>query len=367
MSNRETEPRDQAGIIAGPVETRRVYEVSVGPWTRRFAVPDSIDLLDIADRLRGFFGMLSFWALPSSFRTTAGPSRAESFSGACSCNGASLSWSCACPRVSRYSSTPARQSSQFWPVLSKGPNLFLASRSSIPRARRLCLRLPGLADRYLRGRPLRRPVSPGRDAVDRSRFRRRDGLAHGDQRRRVAQRGRVAFSGPDRGTADDPPLPRQADHSELLTVMTSGMAHVSGGVMAAYFAFGVEPRHILTAVIMTAPGAILLSKILVPETERPETLGTRESRGNLGRRQRARRSGPRHPRRSAPCAQHRRDPDLVSGIGRPHEQGIGVLRDIAPGNRRVGNGSRSLICWVYRGKTARPSANSWARGPSSMS
>ena len=56
-------------------------------------------------------------------------------------------------------------------------------------------------------------------------------------------------------------------------MMTAGMAHVSGGVMAAYFAYGVEPRHILTAVIMTAPGAILLSKMLVPETETPETLG----------------------------------------------------------------------------------------------
>jgi CNT family concentrative nucleoside transporter len=63
-------------------------------------------------------------------------------------------------------------------------------------------------------------------------------------------------------------------NSELLTVMTSGMAHVSGGIMAAYFAFGVEPRHILTAVIMTAPGTILLSKMLVPETGTPETLGT---------------------------------------------------------------------------------------------
>jgi CNT family concentrative nucleoside transporter len=62
--------------------------------------------------------------------------------------------------------------------------------------------------------------------------------------------------------------------SELLTVMTSGMAHVSGGIMAAYFSFGVEPRHILTAVIMTAPGTILLSKMLVPETGKPETLGT---------------------------------------------------------------------------------------------
>jgi CNT family concentrative nucleoside transporter len=44
--------------------------------------------------------------------------------------------------------------------------------------------------------------------------------------------------------------------------------------MAAYIASGVEARHILTAVIMTAPGAILMSKLLVPETEKPETLGT---------------------------------------------------------------------------------------------
>jgi concentrative nucleoside transporter, CNT family len=70
-----------------------------------------------------------------------------------------------------------------------------------------------------------------------------------------------------------PYLPRLT-RSELLTVMTSGMAHVSGGIMAAYFAFGVSPSHILTAVIMTAPGTILLSKILVPETGVPETLGT---------------------------------------------------------------------------------------------
>ena len=69
-----------------------------------------------------------------------------------------------------------------------------------------------------------------------------------------------------------PFLPRLTN-SELLTVMTAGMAHVSGGIMAAYFAFGVEPRHILTAVIMTAPGTILLSKMLVPETGTPETLG----------------------------------------------------------------------------------------------
>ena len=62
--------------------------------------------------------------------------------------------------------------------------------------------------------------------------------------------------------------------SELMTVMTSGMAHVSGGIMGAYIAFGVEAKHLLAAVIMTAPGTILLAKMLVPETGVPETAGT---------------------------------------------------------------------------------------------
>jgi CNT family concentrative nucleoside transporter len=61
--------------------------------------------------------------------------------------------------------------------------------------------------------------------------------------------------------------------SELMTVMTAGMAHVSGGIMAAYIFFGIEPKHLLSAVIMTAPGAILISKMLVPETEVPKTAG----------------------------------------------------------------------------------------------
>jgi CNT family concentrative nucleoside transporter len=61
--------------------------------------------------------------------------------------------------------------------------------------------------------------------------------------------------------------------SELMTVMTSGMAHVSGGMMAAYIALGAEPKHLLSAVIMTAPGTILVSKMLVPETEQPRTAG----------------------------------------------------------------------------------------------
>ena len=62
--------------------------------------------------------------------------------------------------------------------------------------------------------------------------------------------------------------------SELMTVMTSGMAHISGGIMAAYILFGIEAQHLLTAVIMTAPGTLMMAKIFVPETEVPQTSGT---------------------------------------------------------------------------------------------
>ena len=70
-----------------------------------------------------------------------------------------------------------------------------------------------------------------------------------------------------------PYLPEMTQ-SELMTVMTSGMAHISGGIMAAYILFGIEAKHLLTAVIMTAPGTIMMAKMLVPETEVPKTLGT---------------------------------------------------------------------------------------------
>jgi CNT family concentrative nucleoside transporter len=70
-----------------------------------------------------------------------------------------------------------------------------------------------------------------------------------------------------------PYLPEMT-YSELMTVMTSGMAHISGGIMAAYILFGIEAKHLLTAVIMTAPGTIMMAKMLVPETETPKTMGT---------------------------------------------------------------------------------------------
>ncbi len=63
--------------------------------------------------------------------------------------------------------------------------------------------------------------------------------------------------------------------SELFTVMTSGMAHISGSVMAAYVLIAhVEFQHLLTAVIMTAPATLMLAKLLMPETETPATAGS---------------------------------------------------------------------------------------------
>ncbi len=66
------------------------------------------------------------------------------------------------------------------------------------------------------------------------------------------------------------PFLSRLTRSEMMTVMTAGMAHVSGGIMAAYINIGhVEAKHLLGAVIMTAPGTLLIAKTLVPETETP--------------------------------------------------------------------------------------------------
>ncbi|MEM9666167.1 MAG: nucleoside transporter C-terminal domain-containing protein, partial [Bacteroidota bacterium] len=73
--------------------------------------------------------------------------------------------------------------------------------------------------------------------------------------------------------------------SELMTLMTGGMATIAGGVLASYILFlgGDDPvrqvqfaAHLLSASIMSAPAAIVMAKVLVPEVETPETMGTVE-------------------------------------------------------------------------------------------
>jgi concentrative nucleoside transporter, CNT family len=71
------------------------------------------------------------------------------------------------------------------------------------------------------------------------------------------------------------PFLHDMTESELMTVMTCGMAHVSGAVMGAYVLIGkVDMLHLLTAVIMTAPATILMAKMFIPETGTPRTAGT---------------------------------------------------------------------------------------------
>ncbi len=79
-----------------------------------------------------------------------------------------------------------------------------------------------------------------------------------------------------------PYIPKMTQ-SELMALMVGGFATIASGVMAAYVAIlagGDEARqvqitsHFLTASLMSAPGSFVLAKIMVPETEKPQTIGT---------------------------------------------------------------------------------------------
>ncbi|MCX7903212.1 MAG: NupC/NupG family nucleoside CNT transporter [Caloramator sp.] len=61
--------------------------------------------------------------------------------------------------------------------------------------------------------------------------------------------------------------------SELLTIMVGGMATVAGGVMAGYIAMGIDAGHLIAASLMAAPASLMISKIMIPETEEPKTKG----------------------------------------------------------------------------------------------
>ena len=70
------------------------------------------------------------------------------------------------------------------------------------------------------------------------------------------------------------PYLKSMTNSELMASMTGSFACIAGGVMATYIALGVPAEYLLAASIMAAPGALVISKIVHPETEEPETQGT---------------------------------------------------------------------------------------------
>ncbi|MBE3123427.1 MAG: NupC/NupG family nucleoside CNT transporter [Planctomycetes bacterium] len=66
---------------------------------------------------------------------------------------------------------------------------------------------------------------------------------------------------------------RRMTRSELFTLMAGFMATIAGSVMGAYVSFGADPGHLLAASVMSAPAAIVISKMMIPEIESPLTLG----------------------------------------------------------------------------------------------
>lgn len=62
---------------------------------------------------------------------------------------------------------------------------------------------------------------------------------------------------------------KRMTRSELFTVMTGFMATIAGSVMAVYVSFGASAGHLLAASVMSAPAAIVISKLMMPETDEP--------------------------------------------------------------------------------------------------
>ena len=70
-----------------------------------------------------------------------------------------------------------------------------------------------------------------------------------------------------------PYVPRMTN-SELFALMTSGFAHISGGMMVVYINYGADPVAVLTTCVMACPCSLYLAKLFMPETGKPETAGT---------------------------------------------------------------------------------------------
>src|SRR5437762_7750151 len=268
-------PDRKPKVLVGPVATWRDYKISLGPWSWPLRVPDSLDLIEIADRIRGVFGMLAILGVAVYLSDDR-----RAISGRVVFWGLVLQWGFALLvlRVPAGVELLRQAGSVVESILAcalagsefvfgkalvdpKGPAAFVFAFRVLPTvifvaALFAVLYHIGVMQWVVRGFAVVMAWFLG---------------TSGAESLNVAA---SLFLGQTEAPLTIRPYLPRLTNSELLTVMTAGMAHVSGGVMAAYFAFGVEPRHILTAVIMTAPGAILISKLLVPETGKPETLGT---------------------------------------------------------------------------------------------
>ena len=69
------------------------------------------------------------------------------------------------------------------------------------------------------------------------------------------------------------PYVSKMTQSELMAVMVGGFATIAGGVLAAYVSFGIDAGHLITASVISAPAALLIAKVMQPETEHSVTMG----------------------------------------------------------------------------------------------
>ncbi len=281
VGNAEPKRKDQPApatpprIVAGPVETMRIYRFPIGPWSWDVKVPESVDLPDIADRVRGFLGMLAILGVAAFLSDNR-----QAISRRVVISGLALQWGFALlvlrvPAGIVVLEHTARGVEKILDcaldgaafvfgkalINPNGPVEFVFAFRVLPTvifmaALFAVLYHLGVMQWIVRGFAVVMAWLMG---------------TSGAETLNVAA---SVFLGQTEAPLTIRPYLARLTRSELLTVMTSGMAHVSGGVMAAYLAFGIEARYILTSVIMTAPGAILLSKMLSPETEKPETMGT---------------------------------------------------------------------------------------------
>ncbi|MCV3213762.1 NupC/NupG family nucleoside CNT transporter [Plectonema radiosum NIES-515] len=81
------------------------------------------------------------------------------------------------------------------------------------------------------------------------------------------------FLGPTESPLIVKPFVATMTQSELFAVMTGGFATIAGGVLGAYLSFGIPPEHLIAAFFMTAPTALVVAKLLYPETEVSDTVG----------------------------------------------------------------------------------------------
>ncbi len=271
----DSNPESETSVVRGPVEIRRGYEISIGGWfTFRFSTPEWLDLEDVADRVRSGIGLLAilgvavflsenrhaisrrvvFWGIGLQWafallalRLPVGIKILERLG-----NGVNLVLGSAM-NGSRF---------LFGDTLAnnKDPAAFIFAFHVLPTvifvsALFAVLYHLGIMQWIVRGLAFVMAKLMGTSGAE------------------SLNVGASLFLGQTEAPLTIRPFLPRLTRSELLTVMTSGMAHVSGGVILAYTNEGVKIEHIITAVIMTAPGSILISKMLVPETEKPETMG----------------------------------------------------------------------------------------------